>query len=134
MTLILDRGFALGSLNLNNFGVPVLNIFRLEPKYSLDAFLTQTPFTEAIIQGICSVVADLAGTRFKAANVSWSTTEDKADYRWDLVIRVDASWDEIDVWEYAILDEVLKWAEFWTASLDVEYSQHIFHSLAPTQL
>ena len=134
MAMTVDQGYALGSPNLNNYGVPVPDIYTLEPMYSPDACLTQTPFTEVVIQGICSVVADLAGTRVKAANVSWSNTEGNADYRWDLVIRVVASWDEIDAWEYAILDEVLKWAEFWTDLQATEFSQHIFHSLAPTQL
>ena len=132
MTLILDQEYALGSPI--NFGVPVPDICKLEPMYSPDACLTQTPFTEAVIQGICSVVAGLAGTRVKAANVSWSKTEDNADFRWDLVIRVDTSWDEIDAWEYAILDEVLKWARSWTDLQQIQYSQHIFHSLAPVQL
>ena len=133
MALNVDQGYALGSPNLNNFGVPVRDIYKLEPMYSLDACLTQTPFTEAVIQGICSAIADLAGARVKAANVLWSNTEDDADDRWDLVIRVEASWDEIDAWEYAILDEVLEWAESWTDIQAVEYSQHIFHSLAPIQ-
>jgi hypothetical protein len=134
MTLNVDQEYVLGSPDLINFGVPVPSICKLEPMYSPDACLAQTPFTEAVIQGICSVVADLAGTSVKVANVSWSNTEGNADHRWDLVIGVDASWDEIDAWEYAILDEVLKWAKFWTDSQEVVYSQHIFHSLAPAQL
>ena len=134
MTLNVDQEYVAGGPNLINFGVPVSDNCNLEPTYSPDAYLTQTPFTEAVIQGICSVVVDLAGTKVKIANVSWSNTEDNADYRWDLVIRVNASWEEIDAWEYAILDEVLKWAEFWTELQEVHYSQHIFHSLAPVQL
>ena len=134
MTLNVGQEYALDTPDLNNFGVPVPDICELEPMYSLDALFTQTPFTEAVMHGICSVVADLAGPRVKVANVSWSNTEDDADDRWDLVIRVDASWDEIDAWEYAILDEVLKWAKSWTDIQAVEYSQQIFHSLAPDQL
>ena len=134
MTLIADKKFALGISDINNFGVPVPDICKLEPMYSPDAYLTQTSFSEAVIQGICCAIADLAGAKVKVANVSWSKTEDDADDRWDLVIRVEASWDEIDAWEYAILDEVLKWAESWTDIQAIEYSQHIFHSLAPLQL
>ena len=134
MTLNVDQEYVVGSPNLLNFGVPVPDNSNLEPTHSMDAFLTQTPFTEAVIQGICSVVADLAGAKAKTAKVSWSNVEDNADSRWDLVIRVDASWEQIDAWEYAILDEVLKWAESWTDLQEAHYSQRIFHSLAPVQL
>ena len=104
------------------------------PAYSPDAVVTLTPFSEAVIQELYFVVKRLAGPKVKSANVSWSRTEEGTEYRFDLVVRVDVGWDDVDVWEYAILNEVTEWSESWTDLQWADYSQHIFHSLVPVQL
>ena len=66
--------------------------------------------------------------------MSWSSTERGTDYRLDLVVRVDADWDDIEDWEYAIQGEITKWSHKWTDSHWNDYSQRIFHSLVPAYL
>jgi hypothetical protein len=104
------------------------------PAYSPDAVVVLTPFSEAVLQELYFAVKHLAGTKVKSANVSWSSTEEGTDYRFDLVVRVDVGWNDVDAWEYAILDEVTEWSESWTDLQWTDYSQHIFHSLVPAQL
>ena len=108
--------------------------FEVEPVYSPDAIIESTPFSEQIFQLLCIAAKRLAGSKFKSANVSWSSTERGTDYRLDLVVRVDAEWEQIEDWEYAIQDEVTKLSNKWTASQWDDYSQHIFHSLVPFHL
>ena len=102
--------------------------------YSPDAVVALTTFSEAVIQELYFAVKRLAGPKVKSANISWLSTEEGIDYRLDLVVRVDAGWDDVDAWEYAILDEVTEWSESWTDPQWADYSQHIFHSLVPVQL
>ena len=108
--------------------------FRVEPIYSPDAVIALTPFSEEIFQLLCGTANRLAGPRFRSANVSWSNSDEDAEYRLDLVIRVDAGWDDIESWEYAIEDEITRWSEKWTDSQWDDYSWHIFHSLVPLVL
>ena len=108
--------------------------FGTEPVYSPDAVVALTSFSEDVIQMLYIAAKNLAGPKAKSANVSWSSTERGTDYRLDLVVRVDADWDKIEVWEYAIQDEITKWSEKWTDSQWDDYSQRIFHSLAPVYL
>ena len=108
--------------------------FEMEPVYSPDAVIASTTFSEELFQLLCVAAKRLTGSKFKAANVSWSSTERGTDYRLDLVVRVDANWDDIEDWEYAIQDEITKWSGKWTDSQWDDYSQHIFHSLVPVYL
>ena len=108
--------------------------FGVEPVYSPDAVIALTPFSEEVIQMLYITAKQLAGPKAKSANVSWSSTERGTDYRLDLVVRVDADWDKIEVWEYAIQDEITKRSGRWTDSEWDEYSQRIFHSLVPVHL
>ena len=115
-----------------NFHQPAT--FDSEPAYSPDAIVALTPFASAVIQELYIEARRLAGPVFRSANVSWSNSEDGTDYRLDLVVRVDADWDQIDAWEYAILDKVTEWSESWSESQWGDYSDRIFHSLVPAHL
>ena len=108
--------------------------FVTEPVYSPEAIVALTSFSEEVIQNLYAAVMRLAGPNAKSANVSWSTTKGSTDCRLDLVVRVDANWDEIEAWEYAIQDKITEWSGKWTELQWDEYSQGIFHSLVPVHL
>ena len=127
-----DATFDFGTRRQRSFHQP--DSYAASPAYSPDAVVAITPFAEAVIQELYFVVKRLAGPKVKSANVSWSRTEEGTDYRFDLVVRVDVGWDDVDAWEYSILDEVTEWSEIWTDLQWVDYSQHIFHGLVPVQL
>lgn len=136
MTQTQNHEYAYSKHGVPNFGVRVHEYLQLyadhdpDPVYTVDAFLAQTAFAEAVIEGICAFVSNLVGQKFRAANVSFLNTEG-IGHRLDLIIKVDASWDEIDEWEYATLDEVLEWAKNWNDRQWAEYTQHIFHAMVP---
>ena len=78
--------------------------------------------------------ARLLGRKLKSAHVSWFRTEDGTDHRYDLVMRADSDWDQIEEWEDTVLDKILEWADHWTESEQDEYSERIFHSIVSSSL
>lgn len=109
--------------------------YHLDPFFCGVSQFMLTEFREAVIFRICSIVAAEAGGKAKSANISTSEyPEGSNDFRLDLVIRVDDTWEAVDNLEYVVLNEILEWGQRWSVPQWEDYSNRIFHSLVPLQL
>ena len=107
----------------------------LDPSFSSMSQFMLTEFREAVISGICSIVTAEAGGKAKSANVSTSEyPEGSNNFRLDLVIRIEDTWETVDNLEYVVINEILEWGKNWSAPQWEDYSNRIFHSLVPLQL
>ena len=104
-------------------------------KFPLETISLRTEFRSNVLNYIYRTALGFSDGALESAKISITSTPEEADsLALDLLLTVNADWDEIQAIEGQIFESISDWSRNWSQREIEDYSKRIYFGLIPSKL